>query len=70
MDYKYSYTDTTIDHSHSALWLLFLLFIILVFAGLWIVLDATSSYDIMMGGLSTFLFGSASIALAYKLRTK
>lgn len=70
MDYKDSYKDTTVDHSHSALWLIFLFSIIFVFAGLWIVLDAASSYDMLMGGLTTFFFGTASIASAYKLKTK
>lgn len=70
MGYKDSYKDTSVDPNHSALWLLFLFFIVFVFAGLWIVLDATSSYDMLMGGLSTILFGVASIALAYKLKTK
>lgn len=65
-----SYTDTTVDQSHTTPWLLFLFSIIFVFAGLWIVFDAASSYDTMMGGLTTFLFGAVSIALGYKLKTK
>lgn len=69
MDYKESYTDTAAYDSHSILWLLFLFFIFFVFAGLWIVFDAASSYDMLMGCLSTFLFGAASIALGYKLKT-
>ena len=68
MDYKESYTDTTVDQSHSALWLLFLFFIIFAVAGLWIALDAANSYDMLMGGLSTLSFSTASIALAYRLK--
>jgi hypothetical protein len=68
MDYKDGHTDTTLDRSHSVIWLLFLFFIIFVIAGLWIVFDASNSYDTLMGGLSTFLFSAASIALAYKLK--
>lgn len=72
MDYKDSHTDIiiTADYSRSALWLLFLFSIFFVFAGLWIVLDAASSYDMLMGGLSAFCFGAASIALGIKLKTK
>jgi hypothetical protein len=68
MNYKDIQTDATVDHSHSVLWLLFLIFIIFVFAGLWIVFDASNSYDTLMGGISTLLFSAASIALAYKLK--
>jgi hypothetical protein len=68
MDYKDSHSDLTVDSGHSVLWLLFLFFIIFIFVGLWLVFDASDSYDTLMGGLSTFLFSAAFIALVYKLK--
>jgi hypothetical protein len=70
MNYEDYEVETTTAHSQSVLWLLFLFCLILVAAGLWIVLDAMSSYDMMMGGLSILVFGPAAFATAYKLKTK
>jgi hypothetical protein len=69
MSYKDTYPDTAADQSHAALWLLFLFFIVFVLVGLWLVMDASNAYDVLMGGLSSLLFGGASIAVGYKLKT-
>ncbi len=69
MDYD-DYNADAAAHSQSDLWLIFLLSIILAAAGVWIVLDAMSSYDFMMGGLSILVFGPATLVAGYKLKTK
>jgi hypothetical protein len=68
MNYKDSHRDTAFDGGHSVLWLLFLFFIIFIFVGLWLVFDASDSYDTLMGSFSAFLFSAAFITLAYKLK--
>jgi hypothetical protein len=70
MDYEDYNTDATAAHAQSVHWLLFICSIILTAAGLWIVLDAMSSYDFMMGGLSILVFGPAALVVGYKLKTK
>ncbi len=70
MDYEDYNTDATAAHSHFVHWLLFICSIILTASGLWIVLDAVSSYDMMMGGLSIFVFGPAALVAGYKLKTE
>ncbi len=70
VSHKETYPDATADQSHSALWMLFLFVIIFLCAGLWILLDAANTYDMLMGGTSTFLCIAVSLVLANKLKPR
>ena len=70
MEYKDYTGDAAADQSESVLFPLFLFSLIIFVAGLWIVMDASSSYDFMMGCLSMVVFGPAALFAGYRLKHK